>query len=273
MKSWEICISSQFFHRNVDRKNLQKIFLSSLICPLQMTYDNESLSLTLHAVNASFIHCPSKNLDLTANFSKNRQSQKLSKNIFSSLICPLKMTNDIEPLSLTLHGVNRHFIQWPPNGQNKTTNIMLHLRPTYGPKFFKAYAWEADTFLLLKNWHLTACGTTQGSDTQNFKIGHLDHPLAHLYTDTWWNKWMLGTLKWALNVSKIEPWDLMARRHFISVSQPEKKLAYLVALSSAYLSPNWIWGTLCTIILIYLIFWKHPFSEKYSNSPGAVKKE
>ena len=40
------------------------------------------------------------------------------------------------------------------------------------------------TLWFLKNRHLTACGTAQESDTQNSKIGHLDHPLAHLYTDT-----------------------------------------------------------------------------------------
>ena len=79
-----------------------------------MTNDNEPLSLTLHAVNRCFICCQSKKSYSTANFSKNHWSKKLSKNIFSSLICPLKMTNDIEPLSLTLHGVNRHFIEWPP---------------------------------------------------------------------------------------------------------------------------------------------------------------
>ena len=28
------------------------------------------------------------------------------------------MTNDIEALSLTLHGINGHFMEWPPNGQN-----------------------------------------------------------------------------------------------------------------------------------------------------------
>ena len=118
MKNWEIWVSGQFFHRSVDRKNVQKIFLSSLICPLQMTNDNEPLSSTLHAVNARFIRCPSKNSYSTANFSKNRQSKNYQKIFFSSLICPLQMTNDIEPLSLTLHGVNGHFIDPPPNGQN-----------------------------------------------------------------------------------------------------------------------------------------------------------
>ena len=59
-----------------------------------------------------------KNSYSMANFSKNHQSQKLSKLFLGSLICPIQMTNDIEPLSLTFHGVNGHFIEWPPNGQN-----------------------------------------------------------------------------------------------------------------------------------------------------------
>ena len=29
-----------------------------------------------------------------------------------------------------------------------------------------------------------ACQMAQRSDTQNSKIGHLGHPMAHLYTDT-----------------------------------------------------------------------------------------
>ena len=33
---------------------------------------------------------------------------------------------------------------------------------------------------------LMAYKTAQGSDTQNSQIGHLDHPMAHLYTDTVW---------------------------------------------------------------------------------------
>ena len=94
------------------------------------------------------------------------------------------------------------------------------------------------TLWFLKNRHLTACGTAQKSDTQNSKIGHPDHPLAHLYTDTWWNNWMLGTLKRASNVSKIEPWDSTAPQIDLKCVTARKKLAYLIALSSAYLSPK-----------------------------------
>ena len=55
---------------------------------------------------------------------------------------------------------------------------------TYGPKFLIAYASHEFELFFLKNCHLTACETAKGSDTQNSKIGDLDHPMAHLYTDT-----------------------------------------------------------------------------------------
>ena len=51
-------------------------------------------------------------------FLRTVDQKNYQKIFFSSLIGPLKMTNDIEPLSLTLHGINGHFIEWPPNGQN-----------------------------------------------------------------------------------------------------------------------------------------------------------
>ena len=43
---------------------------------------------------------------------------------------------------------------------------------------------EGRILFFLKNRQLSACETAQGSDAQNSSIGHLDHPLAHLYTDT-----------------------------------------------------------------------------------------
>ena len=35
-----------------------------------------------------------------------------------ALMYPLQIINDIEPLSLTLHGINRHFILQPSNIKN-----------------------------------------------------------------------------------------------------------------------------------------------------------
>ena len=67
-----------------------------------------------------------------------------------ALICPLQMINDIEPLSLTLHGVNACFIHHPSNVENYSIryksetsqppqkvgleNIFLHLYTGFGVK-------------------------------------------------------------------------------------------------------------------------------------------
>ena len=55
-----------------------------------------------------------KKIAFEANFSKKHWSQKLSEIFLGSLICPLQKINDIEPLSLTLHGISWHFIKQPP---------------------------------------------------------------------------------------------------------------------------------------------------------------
>ena len=120
MKNWEICVSVQFFHRSVNCKNLQKIFLSSLICPLQMTnWQWTPIIATLHAVNAHFIRCPSKKfLFWQLIFLRTVDPKNYEKIFFSSLICPLKVTNDIESLSLTLHGCKRALYQVTPQWSN-----------------------------------------------------------------------------------------------------------------------------------------------------------
>ena len=46
-------------HRTVNHKKIWNVPLDALICPLQITNDIESLSLTLHGLNARFIHHPS----------------------------------------------------------------------------------------------------------------------------------------------------------------------------------------------------------------------
>ena len=40
------------------------------------------------------------------------------------------------------------------------------------------------TFYFRKIGSYRPAEMAQGSDTQNSKISHLDHPLAHLYSDT-----------------------------------------------------------------------------------------
>ena len=46
-------------------------------------------------------------------------------------MCPLQMFNDIEPLSLTLHGVNACFIHHPSNEKNYS---LWHKPETGQPK-------------------------------------------------------------------------------------------------------------------------------------------
>ena len=46
-------------------------------------------------------------------------------------MCPLQIINDTEPLSLTLHGVNAHFIYHPSNVENYSIG---HKSETAQPK-------------------------------------------------------------------------------------------------------------------------------------------
>ena len=51
-------------------------------------------------------------------------------------MCPLQIINDIDPLSLTLHGVNAHFIHHPSNVENYSIG---HKSKTDRPKQNKNY--------------------------------------------------------------------------------------------------------------------------------------
>ena len=73
-------------------------------------------------------------------------------------MCPLQIINDIEPLSLTLHAVNAHFIHHPSNVENysishksETTqpkkkvgqeNIFLHLYTGFGVKIQNTHCYR-----------------------------------------------------------------------------------------------------------------------------------
>ena len=46
-------------HRTINHKKIWNVPLDALICPLQIINDIEPLSLTLHGLNACFIHHPS----------------------------------------------------------------------------------------------------------------------------------------------------------------------------------------------------------------------
>ena len=56
-----------------------------------------------------------------------------------ALICLLQIINDIEPLSLTLHGVNTCFIHHPSNVENYSIS---HKSETSQPKKKKKVGWE-----------------------------------------------------------------------------------------------------------------------------------
>ena len=47
------------YHRIVNHKKIWNVLLDALICSLQIINDIEALSLSLHGVNACFIHHPS----------------------------------------------------------------------------------------------------------------------------------------------------------------------------------------------------------------------
>ena len=65
-------------------------------------------------------------------------------------MCPLQIINDIEPLSLTLHGVNARFIHHPSNVENYSIGPKLE---TDRPKQKKIASWRIyfNTFILVLN--------------------------------------------------------------------------------------------------------------------------
>ena len=55
----KIWLKCQFSHTTVNHRKILNAPLDALMCPLQIINDIEPLSLTLHGVNACFIHHPS----------------------------------------------------------------------------------------------------------------------------------------------------------------------------------------------------------------------
>ena len=66
--------------------------------------------------------------------------------------------------------------------KEKLGNIVLHLCSYLWAKIPVPMYDNSCNFFL--NWQLMACQMAQRSETQNSKIGHLEHPMVHLYTDT-----------------------------------------------------------------------------------------
>ena len=75
--------------------------------------------------------------------------KKISNVPLDALMCPLPIMNDIEPLSLTLHGVNAHFIHHPSNLENYSIS---HKLETDRPKQKNRNCVLENTFL-----HLYTC--------------------------------------------------------------------------------------------------------------------
>ena len=55
----KIWLKCQFSHTTINHRKNFNVSLDALMCPLQIINDSEPLSLTLHGLNACFIHHPS----------------------------------------------------------------------------------------------------------------------------------------------------------------------------------------------------------------------
>ena len=93
----------------------------------------------------------SAKLDLMSICQRTVKQKKISNVPLDALMCPLPIINKIGPLSLTLHGVNAHFIHHPSNVKNylighksetgeppekkaHPSYIFLHLSANFGVK-------------------------------------------------------------------------------------------------------------------------------------------
>ena len=74
-------------HRTINHKNFLNVPSDTLMCPLQIINDIESVSLTLHGVNSRFIHHPSnvKNYSISHK-SETTQQKKNKKKVHPSYI-------------------------------------------------------------------------------------------------------------------------------------------------------------------------------------------
>ena len=82
-KSWKIWVSGQFFHKSVDCKNVQKIFLSTLICHLQMTNWQWTPIFDPSCHKCMLYPLPIKKIPIRwLIFLRTVDEKKLSKNIF-----------------------------------------------------------------------------------------------------------------------------------------------------------------------------------------------
>ena len=112
--------------------------------------------------------------------------KKISNVPLDALICPLQIINDIEPLSLTLHGVNARFIHHPSNVKNYSIghksetsqppqkkvgreNIFLHLYTGFGVKIQNTHHYR-NSATFLTSWQSALNGPANGSEVTYSKI-------------------------------------------------------------------------------------------------------
>ena len=78
-------------HRTVNHKKIWNVPLDALICPLQIINDIEPLSLTLHGVNACFIHHPSnvKNYSICHKLETDQPKQKQKNDVLENIFLHL----------------------------------------------------------------------------------------------------------------------------------------------------------------------------------------
>ena len=69
-------------HRTVNHKKISNVPLDALMCPLPIINDIEPLSLTLHGVNACFIHHPSNLENYSIGHKSETDRSKQQKNVF-----------------------------------------------------------------------------------------------------------------------------------------------------------------------------------------------
>ena len=82
--------------------------------------------------------------------------KKISNVPLDALICPLQIINDIEPLSLTLHGVNTCFIHHPSNVKNYSIGHKLETAQPKKRKVHPSYIFvhlSANFGLKIQNTH------------------------------------------------------------------------------------------------------------------------
>ena len=106
----------------------------------------------------------------------------------------------------------------------------------------------------LNNQYLMVKQLTQQWYIQKSKIHHVEHLRSNLWTDSWSNKWMPGTLKPFMNVSKKAVLNVWWPTAPIKCIRLPIKLTHNVAFGPAFLKLNQKLGNYCSFIMkIYFL--------------------